>query len=41
LLRQNRKLAFARGEMPAEKIGRIASNRMGPEHASLDALIDE
>jgi prevent-host-death family protein len=41
LLRQNRKLTFARGEMPAEKIGRVASNRMGPGHASLDALLDE
>jgi prevent-host-death family protein len=41
LLRQNRKLAFARREMPAEKIARVAGNRMGAEHANLDALMDE
>ncbi len=41
LLRQNRKLAFTRDEMPAAKIERIANNRMGEVHAALDALMDE
>jgi prevent-host-death family protein len=41
LLRQNRKLAFARTDMPGAKIQRIASNRMDAEHAGLDALMDE
>jgi prevent-host-death family protein len=41
LLRQNRKLAFVRADMPTSKIERIANNRMGLEHAGLDALMDE
>ena len=41
LLRQNRKLAFTRADMPIEKIERIANNRMDAEHAGLDALMDE
>ena len=41
LLRQNRKLAFTRADMPITKIERIANNRMDPEHAHLDALMDE
>jgi prevent-host-death family protein len=41
LLRQNRKLAFTRAEMPAAKIERIANNRMDAEHTALDALMDE
>jgi prevent-host-death family protein len=41
LLRQNRKLAFARRDMPLAKMKRIASNRMDEKHADLDALMDE
>jgi prevent-host-death family protein len=41
LLRQNRKLAFTRADMPIGKIERIANNRMDAEHAGLDALMDE
>jgi prevent-host-death family protein len=41
LLRQNRKLAFTRADMPIEKIARIANNRMAAEHAGLDALMDD
>ncbi len=41
LLRQNRKLAFVRTEMPTAKIERIANNRMGLQQAGLDALMDE
>ncbi len=41
LLRQNRKLAFSRGEMPIEKVKRIAANKMGDEHAAPDALMDD
>jgi len=41
LLRQNRKLAFSRADMPTAKIERIANNRMDPAHADLDALMDE
>jgi len=41
LLRQNRKLAFTRADMPRTKIERIANNRMDAEHAGLDALMDE
>ena len=41
LLRQNRKIAYALPAMPAEKIRRIADNRMDPEHAHLDALMDD
>jgi prevent-host-death family protein len=40
LLRQNRKLAFTRADMPRTKIERIANNRMDAEHADLDALMD-
>ena len=41
LLRQNRKLAFSRGEMPAEKVRRIAANKMKDVHAAPDALMDD
>jgi prevent-host-death family protein len=41
LLRQNRKLAFTRTDMPIEKIERIAKNRMGAEYAGLDSLMDD
>jgi prevent-host-death family protein len=41
LLRQNRKLAFTRADMPVEMIERIANSRMDPEHAHLDALMDD
>lgn len=41
LLRQNRKLIFARADMPGAKIQQIAHNRMDAEHADLDALMDE
>ena len=41
LLRQNRKLAFTREDMPRAKTQRIAGNRMGAEHADLDRLMDD
>jgi prevent-host-death family protein len=41
LLRQNRKIAYALPDMPVEKMRRIANNRMDPEHAHLDALMDD
>jgi len=41
LLRQNRRLAFARDELPPAKIERIAANRMTAEHADLDTLMDD
>lgn len=41
LLRQNRKLAVTRADMPREKLERIANNRMDEEHAGLDALMNE
>ena len=41
LLRQNRKLAFGRADMPTAKLERIANNRMDAEHAGLDALMDD
>jgi prevent-host-death family protein len=41
LLRQNRKLAFARSDLPAVKLERIANNRMGEEYSGLDALMDD
>jgi len=41
LLRQNRKLAFTRAEIPKAKLERIANNRMDAEHAGLDDLIDD
>jgi PHD/YefM family antitoxin component YafN of YafNO toxin-antitoxin module len=41
LLRENRKIGFHRDEMLREKVERIAANRMDPEHAGLDALLDE
>jgi len=40
LLRQNRKLAMTRDDMPATKIERIANIRMDTGHADLDALMD-
>jgi prevent-host-death family protein len=41
LLRQNRKLALTREELPAAKIARIAGNRMDAGHADLDQLMDD
>jgi prevent-host-death family protein len=41
LLRQNRKLAMTRAEMPAAKVRRIADNRMDAEQADLDGLMDD
>ena len=41
LLRTNRRVALLREEMPAAKLARIAGNRMDPEHAGLDALMDD
>lgn len=41
LLRQNRKLAMKRADMPVAKIERIANNRMDAEHADLDHLMDD
>lgn len=41
LLRQNRKIAFTRADMPLELIEQIANSRMDPEHAHLDALMDD
>lgn len=41
LLRQNRKLAFVRDDMPRSLIERIANNRMDTEHSGLDDLMDE
>jgi prevent-host-death family protein len=41
LLRQNRKLAMTRDEMPQAKIERIANNKIDVEHAGLDALMDD
>jgi hypothetical protein len=40
-LRQNRKLAYRIEEMPAEKIERIAANKMDERHACLNALMDD
>lgn len=41
LLRQNRKLAFARDDLPMSKLERIASNQMDATHADLDSLMDD
>jgi hypothetical protein len=41
LLRQNRKLAVERIAMTAEKLERIAGNRMDDEHRGLDSLMDD
>jgi prevent-host-death family protein len=41
LLRQNRKLAFTRADMPVARLERIANNRMDAEHAGLDGLMDD
>jgi prevent-host-death family protein len=41
LLRQNRKLAVTRADMPREKIERIANNRMDDAQAGLNVLLDE
>ncbi|MEI9986767.1 MAG: type II toxin-antitoxin system prevent-host-death family antitoxin [Aliidongia sp.] len=41
LLRQNRKIAVLRTELPIAKIQRIADNRVAPEHAALDSLMDD
>jgi prevent-host-death family protein len=40
-LRQNRKLAMRRADMPIAKIERIAGNRMDAEHDDLDGLMDD
>jgi hypothetical protein len=40
-LRQNRKLAMKRADVPAAKIERIANNRMGAEPTGLDVLMDD
>lgn len=41
LLRQNRKLAFTRADMPVAMVADIANSRMDAEHAHLDALMDD
>ena len=41
LLRQNRKLAFARANLPTARIERIANNRMAGENAGLNDLMDD
>lgn len=41
LLRQNRKLAFSRDDMPVELVADIANGGMDAEHAHLDALMDD
>jgi prevent-host-death family protein len=41
LLRQNRKAAYRIEDMPADKIERIARNRMDERHAGLNDLIDD
>ncbi len=41
LLRLNRKIAVTRETMSTRKIARIAQNRMGEDHAGLDALMDD
>jgi prevent-host-death family protein len=41
LLRQNRKLAFTRTDLPIAKIERIANNEMDAEHSGLDVLMDD
>ncbi|PPQ28683.1 type II toxin-antitoxin system prevent-host-death family antitoxin [Rhodopila globiformis] len=41
LLRQNRKLAMQRSDMPVAKIERIANNRMDAAYSDLDALMDD
>lgn len=41
LLRTNRRLAFRREDIPRSKLERIAGNRVSPERASLDGLMDE
>jgi prevent-host-death family protein len=41
LLRQNRKLAFHRDDLPIAKLERVAMNAMAVEHAGLDALMDD
>ena len=41
LLRNNRRLAFLREDMPQSKLAWIAGNAMPPGHGSLDAPMDE
>jgi hypothetical protein len=41
LPQQNRKFAFTRADMPAEKLQRIANSLMDAEHAVLDDLMDD
>jgi prevent-host-death family protein len=41
LLRQNRKLAVTRSDMPRDKIERIANNHMDEAQAGHDVLMDE
>jgi prevent-host-death family protein len=41
LLRQNRKLAMQRSNMPVAKIERIGNNRMDAKYTDLDSLMDD
>jgi prevent-host-death family protein len=41
LLRQNRKLAMQRSDMPVAKIERIGNNRMDAKYTDLDSLMDD
>jgi len=41
LLRQNRKLAMTRAEMPIESLASIAAARMDIEHDALNRLMDD
>ncbi|WP_165943353.1 type II toxin-antitoxin system prevent-host-death family antitoxin [Roseicella aquatilis] len=41
LLRTNRRPALLREDMPRARVERIAGNRVSPEHAGLDALMDD
>jgi prevent-host-death family protein len=41
LLRQNRKIAYTIGDMPIEKLERIAASKMDERHDPLNALMDD
>jgi len=41
LLRQNRKAVYRIGDMPIEKIERIAANKMDERHAHLNTLMND
>ncbi len=41
LLRQNRKLAMNRSDMPVAKLEKIAAARMDAEHEDLNGLMDD